>query len=329
MNFATSFALALSLLVQIAACEFRAVCKTEYSYVLNQFSRLASDFQIKLEEVQACLLPTVKERKACLDKTKIPHTYNMILSKKDEFGGYVFRSPLTAVNVNYLHQIQGRALNDVVTKKMYAKDIPLYEYDVLTHAGIIKRILEYVPIGIKVKTDKSEIIKTIRNDTLSVREHFGTIKTCIANEGASVCKNSFAACIYRNLKLYDCAKELNSLLTSLPASINLLGGPKAIDDIDLKIELNRCLNEKAHLLIDFDKTMKQDLEMSEYDWCLSDKEIEELKRAKFGWHLIKMVSFIFGLTALVVLIVVYFKKRAAPSDEEKVEIENEEIDDEE
>ena len=309
MNFSTIFIFTLSLLIQITSCEYKAVCKTEYSFVLKNFNEVAGHFQANLDKVETCLQSLI-DRKGCLIRAKIRYPYRQYLSNCDNRLFYDYNSPLSHLKVNDLHQKACSELNKHAEREKYAKDIELREYNILVDPEAIKELLSNLKIGIKVKTDKSAVLNTIKNSAILMRIHFEGIKYCLGTSNA-VNQDEFIKCINNTVH-----QMLPRDLNSLPQSVNELGGPKVIDNIDLKILLNKCLAAKI-IIPTNSSDDKQDLIFDEYDSSLDYSVIDELKKKCIRWYWIKVICGILGVSASVILITIYLRRKPATDDEEE------------
>ena len=86
----------------------------------------------------------------------------------------------------------------MLKEKKYAKDIPLKEYNVLTETEHIKALMDGVAIGIKVKTNKSVVLKCIGRAANLMSIHFKTIKFCLGKD-TLVDQHTFTDCISENV----------------------------------------------------------------------------------------------------------------------------------
>ena len=310
MNYTTALVFAISLLAQIVSCSegnYKIVCKTEYSYVLKNFNRNARLFQEKLEEVYLCFRPSVEYLATCLSNIEIPPSYYHELLNLD-----VLDNKLTAENVNNLHESVCSRLNEYAGEKMYAKDIALTEYNVLTQADVIGELLNSISIGIKVKTCQSEELKYIGKFTNLISEHFDTIKACLS-ENSLIDKFLFCKCVSK--KIIPEGDNLASLIEQLPEVVEFMGGLSVVDDIDLKIELNKYLNRMT--TYSYDEDYPTDLILREYSSNLSNEQIDGLKKKCVRWFWIKIGVAVFGVAAVVGLVGYFFKKKTATVDEEE------------
>ena len=253
MNYAPFLVFAFALFAQFASCsegDYKVACKTDYSYVLKRFNYTARLFHDHLDEVLACLEPTVVDRKACFDAIDdMPRTYYWTLLLKDGDGFYFYSSPSPAL----LHQRECEMLNLHVRRIELVKDIELKEYNILTESDLIESLLDSIQIGINVKTDKSEVLRIVRDKTELIRAHFDDIKTCLRDVGVFD-RNAFNNCI-STVEI-----ELSATLTPLPDCIEWIAGPDAFDDTDLIITLNKCLSTLTNLE-NTNGTFKSDLIM--------------------------------------------------------------------
>ena len=315
MNYTTTLIFAFALFARFASCsegDYNLVCKTDYSHVLKQFSRSARHFQDKLEEVKACLDPSVNNRAVCLNDTKISRSYQTNLLES-----HVKHDYLTAENVNNLHKYECNDLIWYALNKKYVKDIPLKEYNVLIESAVIETLLNSISIGIKVKTNKSEVLKKFGKFTNLMSNNFAAIKACLGDD-MPVNKEKFCECI--SALDIDSSFELSCFLASLPEDVTSLGGPKVVDDIDLKIELNRYLNMMPKY--SYDEDDPSDMILREYSSNLSNEQIDGLKNQIFIWFLIKACGGVLAVAVLVVLVAYFYKKKTATvDDEEKVDSE--------
>ena len=261
-------------MAQLVACSseigYKAVCKTDRSYVLKRF-------------------------------------HDSVHLKSYSY-------PLTVENVNDQYEYVCRYLNEEAEQAKYVNDIELKDYDVLTDSDEIKALLSTINIGFKIKTDKSSVIRTMRDNALAASNHFNDIKACLGTE-TSINHDEYKKCIK---KLHLIGESLSG--DSLSNNIVNKGGADSIDDIDLKIELNRWLNTQLSESTD---TSKPDIPLDLYDWNLSNEKLSEiikLTQLKIIFSCVK-VAFIslFTFANIVVLIALYFNKKSTGNDEEKSE----------
>ena len=316
MNYTTTLVLATCLLAQLVSCSgggYKVVCKTDYSYVLRQFNRTATLFQENLHEVERCLNNSNENLASCFYAANILTPYSDFFCRDPNCLVCSFHPPFSIKDVNEMHQTACNILNNHAENNGFVKDLPLNEYNVVTGSENVKALLDSLKIGIKVKTDKSEVIKMIRKSTELMTAHYQSIKTCIAVNGNFFDQNSFFDCIHAIDKslVYD--------LDPVVYEINLLGGPMGIDDIALKIMLNQCLN----LIVNFtndDLSIKPNLIKTEYDWNLEDGQIDELIKECTKWYWIRVCAGVLAVVVIVGLVAYFFKKKstAIEDDEEKV-----------
>lgn len=319
MNCSTFLVFAIVLLAKFSSCsevDYKVVCKTDYGYVLREFSLIARVFQDRLSEVKKCLDSSAPDKNDCLESTNIPNMYLWFISSLNEDVVYIYRHPLTVKTIYELHQDVCATLNETAKRYEYAKDIELKEYDVLADPEGIKTAFEALEIGIKVKTDKSVVLEHIRYIVRLMKKHFNKIKKCLddGNEKAilRVC--------FRNI---DDNHDLSNDLNLLPLFAEELGCAKVINDADLKILLNRCLIYNVYDLVQRFKSSKSDVILRAYDWNLRDEAISGLKEEYVIWFWIKLIGGVLGLAVLVWLIALYFRKnKSVYDDEEKVDPEN-------
>lgn len=293
MNYTTALVFAIVLFAQIVSCDYNVVCKTECSYVLKKFNRNARRFQDKLDEVKACLLPSVENKIPCLSDTNIPASYMkriLDLSLKSD--------NLTTENVNVLHGYECSELNWDAENRKYAKDIPLKEYNVLTESDLIEALLNSISIGIKVETNKSAVLKKIIKLANLMSNNFGTIKSCLG-EDIIINKTEFQQCISESH--IDPDNELASALSALPEDVTSLGGPQAVDDNDLKMELNKYLNWMVTRYSGED--YPSDMIWGIHNSNLSDEQVDKLINNQSGkWFWFKVGGGVLAVAVLVGLL---------------------------
>ena len=312
MNCTSSLIFAIAVLAQIISCDYKVVCRTEYSYVLKNFSQTAKHFQAHLGEAQACFDPSVVDIVECLTDKILPPYSGLLL---DSENGYC--TPFKVADVNDMHQKACKILNDYAEREKYAKDIPLKEYNVLTETEHIKALMDGVAIGIKVKTNKSVVLKCIGRTANLMNKHFKTIKFCLGKD-TLVDQHTFTDCISENVLYGD---ELASKLYNLPNDVHFSGGLSAVDDIDLKIELNKYLTNLS-LGFNDDEDYSRDIKIKEYECTLGDEEIDKLIKECTKWYWIKVGGGVFAIAVLAGLVGYIYKKKAAfVYDEEKVDSE--------
>ena len=313
MNYTTTLVFAACLFAHLVSCsegEYKVVCKTEYSYVLRQFNRTAIPFQENLHEVARCLNNSNENLDDCLSAANILTPYTGIFTLDPPFP---YSLPFKVEEVNEMHQSACNVLNNYAENYGFVKDLPLNEYNVVTGSERIKALLDSLKIGIKVKTDKSEVIKMIRKSIGLMTTHYQSIKSCIAVNGNDFEQNAFFDCI----RAVD--ESLVEDLDPVVYEINLLGGPMGIDDIALKILLNQCLNLIVNRTNN-DLSINPNLIKREYDWNLEDGQINELITECTKWYWIKVCGGVLAVVVLVGLVAYFLKKKSAAveDDEEKV-----------
>ena len=134
-------------------------------------------------------------------------------------------------------------------KKMYAKILPLLNITCLPKQMWSENFWIQFQFGIKVKTCQSEELKYIGKFTNLIGEHFDTIKACLS-ENSLIDKFLFCKCVWE--KSYLKVITLASLIEQLPEVVEFMGGLSVVDDIDLKIELNKYLNRMTTYSYDED-----------------------------------------------------------------------------
>lgn len=314
MNLAPSLLFAAFILVQLVSCGYEVVCKTEYSYVLKEFNSAAEHFQENLFEVKHCLDSSFQSRSRCFDEKNISPTYSShLLSLNDaQDQDYIYNSPLTNESINELHRKVCSELNKYAEREKYAKDIELREYNILVGQETIQEVLNNLKIGIKVETDKSEVLKFINQYTMLMRAYFGEIKACLGTGN----EENYFKCIINTVDA-----RLFTDLKLLPNFVNDRGGLTIIDDTDLKILLNKCLARKT---IPSDK-FKKDLIFKKYDsdsdYVMIEKHKLECAKSKLSW--VKLIGGIFGAIVAVISIAFYFTKKPVNiNDEEKIDYDD-------
>ena len=312
MNCTGSLVFVIAVLAQIVSCDYKVVCRTEYSYVLKNFSQTAKHFQDHIDEAQACFDPSVDDIVECLTDKILPPYSDLLL---DSENGYL--PPFDDATVNNMHQNACKILNGYAERVKYAKDIPFKEYNVLTETEHIKALMDGVAIGIKVKTNKSVVLKCIGRTANSMSIHFQTIKSCLGKD-TLVDQLAFTNCISENVLYGD---ELASKVYNLPNDINFSGGLSAVDDVDLKIELNKYLTNQS-LSFNDDEDYPPDIKMKEYECTLGDEEIDKLIKECTKWYWIKVGGGVLAVVVLAGLVGYFYKKKtAAVDDEEKADSE--------
>ena len=316
MNYTTTLVLVACLLAQFASCSevgYKVVCKTDYSYVLRQFNRTATLFQENLHEVERCLNNSNEDLASCFYAANILTPYSDFFFQDPNCPDCSYHPPFSIKDVNDMHQRACNVLNNHAEKHSFVKDIPLNEYNVVTGSENVRALLDSLKIGIKVKTDKSEVIKMVRKSTELMATHYQDIKSCITVNGNDFDQNSF----------FDCIHAIdNSLVEDLDPVIyefRLLGEPMGIDDIAMKIMLNQCLNLKVSRTNN-DLSIKPNLIKREYDWNLGDGQIDELINECTKWYWIRVCAGVLAVAVIVGLVSYFFKKKstAVEGDEEKV-----------
>ena len=304
MNYITALVLTIALLAQLVSCSkatYKVVCKTEYSYVLKQFNSAASDFQTKLGAINACLDPMENDRIGCLENIKISDLYhrNVLNLDSDVFS-------LTAYNINELHQKACKALNEEAKDQEYAKDIEHNEYDILNDSKSIKNLLGTIEIGIKIKSGQKQS-KVLRETTMLFKRHFEDIKK-ILNGKADEVESKAARVISDNL---------SSIFPPLRNLIHSMGGFHQVDDIDLIIAINRCLNRFAVYVNDEEDLSDSDLNLNENEESDSDEDLDsKLKIKGKKWFWVKVGAGIFAVAVLAGLVILYLRSSAVHEDKD-------------
>ena len=295
--------------------DYKAVCKTEYSYVLNRFHDSAHDFHSKIDKLNQCLRdgtsPTNCGKQIGLDKV-----FENALSSKS-----FLLNDASPFEVEIVLEKVCCTLNGMAIHLEYAKDIELKEYDVLNDSADIKSILESLSFGIRISTDKSLILNDISKTIKLFSDNYDSIKQCLV----SGTDTRLIACIDKlSLKKQDC-KRIKSNLSELPFNID------GKDDFRLKMELRRRFNIEVDR---YEKggDHKADIEFKEYfcDENLNEGIINVLKTeheeyVKVKWIWIKyIVGGVIILSVIVGIAVVFFKRKTAIKDEENMnELEDE------
>lgn len=311
MNYTSSLVFVIAILAQIVSCDYKVVCKTEYSYVLKNFNHTAKHFQANIDEAQACFDASIDTVKCLTDKILPPYS-DVFLDYENNY-----KPPFDDAAVNDMHQKACKILNDYAEREKYAKDIPLKDYNVLTETDHIKALMDGVSIGIKVKTNKSVVLKFVSRAAILMSDHFEIIKACLGKESL-VDQPTFSKCISEKVLYGD---ELASKVYNLPNDVNFSGGLSAVDDIDLKMELNKYLTNLSRGFND-DEYYPPDIELKEYDSNLGDKKIGELIKEYSKWYWIKVGGGILAVVVLTGLVGYFYKKKTAViDDDEKVDSE--------
>ena len=297
MNYTTALVFAIALLAQLVSCSkvvYKVVCETEYSYVLKHFNSTASDFQAKLCAVNACLDRLEMDRMGCLEATRIASSYHWNVLNLDSG---VFS--LTANNINELHQKACKALNEQAEEQKYAKDIELKEYDIFADSEGIKTLLETLQIGIKVESKQS---KTLKETTELLKKYFKDIKKTLSFEADEVDEN-----------VLDVIEDkLSSVLEPLSGLVVDVGGLYEIDDIDLVILLNKCLNLYAEKYLPDSNLNLNENEESDSEDNLDSK----LKVKGKKWFWVKVGAGIFAVAVLAGLVILYLRSSAVHEDKD-------------
>ena len=171
MNYTTTLVFAIALLAKFSSCSgvgYKVVCKTDYSYVLRQFNRTAIPFHENLAKVQRCLNSN-NNLESCLSAANILTPYTDFFTLDPLFP---YSLPFKVEEVNEMHQRACNVLNKHAEKYGFVKDIPLKEYNLITESKRIKAILESISIGVKFKTNKSEVLKIMKRSYELMKTHY-------------------------------------------------------------------------------------------------------------------------------------------------------------
>ena len=316
MNYTAALVFAFSLLSQFVSCskgieveKLKVVCKTEYSYVLKHFSRVASHLQANIDQVEECFYLNIFDIPDCLRKLVIKPYFFILLDSDNNY-----HARFTTAMVNNMHQNACKFWNERAEGR--AKDIPLREYNVLTEADHIEELLEAIKIGIKVKTNKTKVLKTVSRVNKLMIKHFDTIKACLGEEEL-VSQHTYIECLKAKISPDD--RYLVSNVVDLEGNVRFLGGLSVVDDIALKIELNGNLTYLARnsIYID-DEDYPTDLIYGEYDSNLGDEEIDELKNnqsVKLFW--IKFSGGVLAVAVLAGLVGYFIQKKSSVADDKE------------
>ena len=133
--------------------------------------------------------------------------------------------------------------NDLIwyaLNKSKVKDIPFWEYNVLIESAVIETCWIQFQLESKLKLIKWSLEKFGKFTNL-MSNNFAAIKACLG----MICQSTkkFCECILH----FDIVSEqiiwiILFLASQLPEYVDIHGRSKVVDDIDLKIELNRYLN---------------------------------------------------------------------------------------
>ena len=288
------------LLVRIVSCSaspiYKAVCKTEYSFVLKHYHDTANRFQNQLWAIESCI-ENSEDLELCFERLEVHPPYsNYFLF--DEYS-YARSIPLSVEAINEIHADACRSLNESATSDNFVKDIQLEEYDVFNNSESIKEYLnDTVKIGINIDTDNDEVLSTINRLTSLVTVHFDQIFECVTVQGLI----EYGRCVkdFSEPDLLDCMDNTRHFFAGF-------GGPRAIDELNLKIFINKWLNDKAIELGGNNNVPVLNLD---------DFDIGDIETSDDGWFWIKVGFFAFIIVILASLIALCLKC-AASNDEEK------------
>ena len=317
--------------------DHKAVCKTEYSYVLKRFHDLANDFHFKIDKFEQCLREGTSQID-CGKLVELDALFENALNREDS--PLTVTAPLEAKMVNQIHDIVCRSLNEEAEYPLcYAKDINLEEYEVLRNSDNIKSILESLSFDIKVSTGESLVLTAVRDVAEFMSKNYDYIKQCFAEGTDDLAFNRCIETIISNdqncgslIHLPEYYFFLSHLHRSdLPKNIDKWGDRKEIDDVCLKMELRRCLdviaknhtNENGHYC-------KANIKFDEYfcDENLNENKVKALKteyKEYVKWIWIKyIVGGVIIISVFAGIAQVYFKRKTSIKDEENmIELEDE------
>ena len=292
--FFTVLILSASLLA--ASPMYKAVCKTEYIFVLKHYHDTANRFQTNIWAIEMCI-ENGEDLERCFENLEVHPPYsNYFLFNRYS---YARSLPLSVHAINEIHADACRSLNRSATRDNFVKDIQLREYDVFEDSESIKDYLnDTVKIGINIDTDNEEVSGTINRLTSLATQHFDQIFECVNVYGHI----DYDRCVkdFPEPELVDCMNQFRRFFAGF-------GGPSAIDKLNLKIFINKWLNDKVNPLGSNDIVPVSNLD---------DFDSGHIDISDDGWFRIKVGFFAFIIVIIASLTAFCFK-RAATNDEEK------------
>ena len=292
--FFTALILSASLLA--ASPMYKAVCKTEYSFVLKLYHDTSNRFQNNIWAIERCI-ENDEDLELCFERLEVhpPYSNYFLFSRYS----YARSIPLSVQAINEIHADACHSLNQSAARDNFVKDIQLREYDVFEESGSIKEYLnDTVKIGINIDTDNEEVSSTINRLTSLATQHFDQIFECVNVHGHI----DYDRCVkdFPEPELVDCMNQFRRFFAGF-------GGPSAIDKLNLKIFINKWLNDKVNPPGGNDNVPVSNLD---------DFDIGDFEMSDDGWFWVKVGFFAFIIVIIVSLTAFCFK-RAASNDEEK------------